>query len=54
MLIYTLGECQTVECVQGNWSSWSAECGNMTRSRPIDVVQKNILRLSCEGVKQKV
>ena len=44
------GICEFVECQPGEWSEWSAECGNITRNRVINVVEKTEQKESCEGL----
>lgn len=49
---FFVGECPFVECVPGAWSEWSADCGEMGRTRAIDVVEKTVKKASCEGLLQ--
>ena len=45
------GECEYVECVPGEWSEFSPQCGkNITRSRPINVLHKTVTRNTCVGL----
>ncbi|XP_066936875.1 uncharacterized protein [Clytia hemisphaerica] len=46
-----LCECESVDCVAAEWSSWSAECGKASRKRAINPVTKTVKQYSCEGVK---
>ena len=51
MFFFHTGECEYVECVPGEWSEFSPQCGkNITRSRPINVLHKTVTRNTCEGL----
>jgi len=42
--------CTYVDCQHGDWSEWSSECGDATRSRPINAVVKTVEKYSCDGL----
>ena len=44
--------CSYVECEMGEWSEWSSECGDASRSRPITALLKTVYKYSCDGLRQ--
>ena len=44
--------CSYVDCQFGQWSEWSSECGDASRSRPINAVVKTVEKYSCDGLQQ--
>ena len=39
-------------CEMGEWSEWSSECGDASRSRPITALLKTVHKYSCDGLRQ--
>jgi len=45
--------CNFVTCSWGQWSSWSATCGNAMRQRKVIARRKTAKRVSCKGLRRK-
>ena len=44
--------CSYVDCEMGEWSEWSSECGDASRTRPITALLKTVRKYSCDGLQQ--